>query len=119
MSTFFLVISAICFISAFGVHMRGCNSNSIDGWCPYMEVPWMNSIPWISGFILAVIPEYYLFDVSWLLAFVINIPIVTIFGPLFTHIVMVRFASGKGTGYDVLISIILALVTMVIGLLLR
>lgn len=117
MSTFCFIISTMCFISAFGAHIQG--SNRVDGWCPYMEIPWMSAIPWISGFVLAVIPETYLFDIRWWWLFLINIPLVYIVGPLFTGIVMRRIASGKGTGYDVLISIIIAIVTLIIGILIK
>lgn len=116
MSTFLFVISAICFIAAFGVHMRG--TNSAGGWCPYMEVPWMSAIPWISGFVLAVIPETFLFDISWWWLFLINILVVTILGPFLTDFVMRRIASGKGAGVDVIISMSIAVVTMAIGIIL-
>lgn len=114
MSTFLLIVSAICFIATFGIHMRG--KNTADGWCPYMEVPWMSAIPWVSGFVLAVIPECYLFGIRWWWLFLINILVVSILGPLFTDFVMRRIASGKGTGVDMIISISIAIVTMIIGI---
>lgn len=117
MSTFCFIISAMCFISAFGVHIQG--SNRADGWCPYMDIPWMSAIPWISGFLLAVIPESHLFDIHWGWMFLINIPVVYIVGPIFTGIVMRRIASGNGTGYDVIISIIIASITLIIGTLIQ
>ena len=117
MSTFCFIISAMCFITAFGVHIQG--SNRAGDWCPYMDIPWMSAIPWISGFILAVIPESYLFDIRWWWMFLINIPVVYIAGPLFTGIVMRRIASGKGAGYDALISIIIASATLIIGILIK
>ncbi|MBO5902035.1 MAG: hypothetical protein J6Q36_06445 [Alistipes sp.] len=117
MSTFCLIISVMCFISAFGVHIQ-C-SNRVDGWCPYMAIPWMSAIPWISGFVLAVIPESFLFDIRWWWLFLINIPVVYIIGPLFTSIVMRRITSGKGAGFDVIISMMIALVALIIGILLK
>lgn len=115
MSTFCLIISAMCFIAAYGVHMYGRNND----WCGYMDIPWMSAIPWISGFILAVIPESLLFNLSWWWLFLINIAIVYILGPLFTGIFMRRFASGKGAGVDVLVSMAIAFITLTIGVLIR
>lgn len=112
-----MVISAMCFIAAFGVHIQA--SNSSDGWCGYMEIPWMSAIPWICGFLLAVIPESLLFNLSWWWLFLINIPIVYILGPLFTGIIMRRIASGKGAGVDIITSICIALITLIIGILLK
>lgn len=114
MSNILLVISTICFIAAFGIHIQGEG----DDWCPYMEIPLINTIPWISGFILAVIPESFLFDISWVWLFFINIPIVYILGPFFTGFVLRRIKSGKGAGVDVIISIIIAIVTMTFGIIL-
>ena len=114
MSTFFLLISAICFIAAFGVHMRG--KTSAGGWCPYMDVPWMSAIPWVCGFVLAVIPESFIFDIEWWWLFLINILVVTILGPFLTGFVMRRIASGKGAGVDIIVSMIIAIVTLIIGI---
>lgn len=114
MSTFFLLISAICFIAAFGVHMQG--KTSAGDWCPYMDVPWMSAIPWVCGFVLAVIPESFIFDIEWWWLFLINIPVVTILGPFLTGFVMRRIASGKGAGVDIIVSMIIAIVTLIIGI---
>ena len=115
MSAFLFIVSALCFIAAFGVHMCGKNND----WCGYMEVPWMSAIPWISGFILAVIPETLLFNIDWWWMFLINIPVVYIFGPLFTRIIMRRIASSKGAGVDVLVSMAIAIITLIIGVVIR
>ena len=114
MSTFFLLISAICFIAAFGVHMQG--KTSAGGWCPYMDVPWMSAIPWVCGFVLAVIPESFIFDIEWWWIFLINILVVTILGPFLTGFVMRRIASSKGAGVDSIVSMIIAIVTLIIGI---
>lgn len=115
MSAFLFIVSALCFIAAFGVHLYGKNND----WCGYMEVPWMSAIPWISGFILAVIPETLLFNIDWWWMFLINIPVVYILGPLFTQIIMRRIASGKGAGVDVLVSMAIAIITLIIGVVIR
>ena len=48
MKIFLLVVSVICFISAYGTHMFA--KNNPMSWCGYMDVPFMAAIPWISGF---------------------------------------------------------------------
>lgn len=117
MDVLFLAISAISFIAAFGIHIQA--SHSSDGWCGYMAIPWMSAIPWISGFVLAVIPQSLLFNISWWWLFLINIPVVYILGPLFTGFILRRIASGKGAGIDVITSLCIAVITLVIGIILR
>ena len=88
-------------------------------WCGYMSVPWMCAIPWISGFVLAVIPELQLFRIYWLWMFLINLILVSAFGPLITRFFLHRFASGKGAGFDIIIAIVLGVVFLLIGLLVK
>lgn len=114
MSTFLLIISAICFTSGFGIHAFA--SRSIGGWCGYMSYPLLRIIPWISGFVLAVIPETILFDMEWYWVFLINIAVQMILGQFLTIVFLRWFATGKGAGFDILISLIIAIVTLVIGL---
>lgn len=115
MQVFLLIISAICFISAYGVHMYAKNDPLM--WCGYMDVPLMSAIPWISGFIFAVIPEAILFeDVFWLWIFLGNAVLVFIFGPIITNLFLVRLASGKGAGIDIIIALIIGFVTLGISL---
>ena len=51
--------------------------------------------------------------------FLINIPVVNVFGPLFTRIIMRRIASGKGAGVDVSVSMAIAIITLIIGVVIR
>lgn len=114
MSSTLLVISTICFISAWWIHMIA--SQDISTRCGYMRVPLMSAIPWISGFILAVIPETALFDIKWYWMFLINIPIVCIGGFPFAVLFLKWFASGVGAGLDVIISLVIGIITLTIGL---
>ena len=50
----------------------------------YLSSPLLSSIPWISGFILAVIPECLIFNVTWYWMFLINIAGIYILGPIIT-----------------------------------
>jgi hypothetical protein len=91
-------------------------SQDISTSCGYMRVPWMSAIPWISGFILAVIPETALFDIKWYWMFLINIPIACICGYVFAVLFLRWFASGLGAGLDVIISLVIGIITLTIGL---
>lgn len=116
MSTFLLIISAICFISAFGIHMFA-KHNVLD-WCGYMSVPILSMIPWVSGFILAVIPETLFLQMDWWWVFLLNIPFLLLFGPFLTKMFLRRLSSGKGAGVDILIALITGIVTLTIALIL-
>jgi hypothetical protein len=118
MSTFFLIVSAILFIATFGVHMA-IDSGDQFGKPMYTRDPIMSSIPWVSGFILPVIPFTIVFEYHWLAIFFINLAVVYIIGPMLTKGFLVRFASGKGLGQDMLNSFIGGIVTLIIGLLVR
>lgn len=74
------------------------------------------SIPWVSGFILPVIPFTIVFEYHWLIIFLINIFVVFALGPILTRQLLIRFASGKGLGKDMLRSFVGGLVSLVTGL---
>ncbi len=115
MKIILLLISVIGFISAYGLHMFAkCDPLS---WCGYMANPALSAIPWISGFVLAVIPEAILLeDVFWLWIFLGNAVLVFILGPTITGFVLRRIASGKGAGVDILVSLIIGFTTLGISL---
>ena len=73
----------------------------------YLSSPLLSSIPWISGFILAVIPECLIFNVTWYWMFII------------TKFFLVRMASGKGLGMDAFIALIIGIITLILGLIFR
>lgn len=118
MATFFLIISAILFIATFGIHIM---INSDDQWDKpmYTRDPIMSAIPWISGFILPVIPFTLVFEFHWLAMFFINLAVVYILGPILTRGLLVRFASGKGLGPDMVYSFIGGIISLIIGLIAR
>lgn len=108
-STICYIISIICFITTFGCHATLKNGNPTD-YPGYMLSPLLSSIPYISGFILAVIPECLVFDIAWYWMFLINTFIVIILGPIITKFYLVRMVSGKGLGVDAFISLLIAIV---------
>lgn len=111
------IISAVCLISAWGIHMLARNGHL--EYCGYLSVPWMCAIPWISGYVLAVIPETYLFNLAWYWVFLINIPITFILGNFVAAFILRRFASGKGAGFDIIISMAIGIITLVIGMIIQ
>lgn len=85
MKIFLLVVFAICFISAYGAHMFA--KNNPMSWCGYMDVPFMTAIPWICGFVLAVIPEVILLNsINWVWVLLGNAVIVFILGPAISNL---------------------------------
>ena len=82
----------------------------------YFSSPLLSSIPWISGFILAVIPECLIFNVTWYWMFLINIVSVYVLGPIITKFFLVRMASGKGLGMDAFTALIIGIIALIVGL---
>lgn len=118
MANFFLIVSAILFIATFGIHMFINSGNSFDK-PMYTRDPALSAIPWISGFILPVIPFALVIDLHWVAIFFINLVVVYLIGPVLTKGLLVRFASGKGMGHDMLYSFVGGIITLVIGLIAR
>jgi hypothetical protein len=111
-----LVISAILFITTFGIHATILSTSSFDHPL-YINNPLISSIPWISGFILPVLPFSIVFDLNWVAIFFINLIGVWLLGPILTRALLVRFTSGKGLGRDLITSFIAGIVALIIGLL--
>lgn len=118
MATIFLIISAILFIATFGIHMMINSGDQFDK-PMYTRDPIMSAIPWVSGFILPVIPFTLVFEYHWLAIFFINLAVVYILGPMLTKGLLVRFASGKGFGHDMMYSFIGGIIALIIGLIAR
>jgi hypothetical protein len=112
MTTVLLIISALLFIATFGIYMniRNTNHEHIGGLN-------MSLLPWISGFILPIIPFTLVFEVHWLAVFVLNIVVVYVIGPAIARAYLVRFSSGF-LKKDVFYSFVGGLVVFIIGLML-
>lgn len=118
MSTILLVIGAILLISTFGIHSIITNSNEYDK-PMYTTNPLLSAIPWISGFILPVIAWTNITEFHWLALFFINLAVVWILGPWLTKGFLVRFASGKGLGKDMLTAFVAGVIALIVGFLLK
>ena len=118
MSTVLLVIGAVLLISTFGIHSTIINSSQLDKPI-YTTNSLMSAIPWISGFILPVVAWANIMEFHWIALFFINLAVVWILGPWLTKGFLVRFASGKGLGKDMLTAFVAGIVALVIGLVIR
>ncbi len=118
MATVFLIISAILFIATFGIHMMINSGDEFDK-PMYTRDPIMSAIPWVSGFILPVIPFTLVFEFHWLVTFFINLVVVYILGPILTKGLLTRFASGKGLGQDMVYAFFGGIIMLIIGLISR
>jgi hypothetical protein len=118
MGTVILIISAVLFISTFGIHSFISNGSEFDK-PMYTSNPLMSSIPWISGFIIPVVIWTQITEFHWIALFFINLAVVWILGPMLTKGFLVRFASGKGLGKDMFTAFIAGIVTLIIGLLVK
>ena len=117
MTTFFLIASALLFIVAFGIHIVALNDDPYNK-PMYTSEPLLSILPWVSGFIMTVIPLTLLLDdLHWLAIFVGNAALVFLLGPILTKAVLVRFSSGKGFGYDMIYSFLGGVIALAIGLL--
>ena len=111
-----LVVSAILFISTFGIHIFITNQK--DGNL-YLLNPILTSIPWISGFVLPVIPFSIVFKFSWVAVFFINGFLVWLIGPWLTRKYLDWFLSGKGLGVDMVNTFKGGVIFLIIGLLIK
>jgi len=118
MGVFILVISAVLFISAFGIHMIISKSDEYDK-PPYADNIVLSSLPWISGFIIPVFIWSQITEIHWVALFFINAAVVYVLGPWLTRGYIVRLASGKGFGKDMLTAFLAGIVTLVIGFLIK
>ena len=118
MSTVLLIIGAVLLISAFGIHIYIINLNDfVEPF--YTTHPLMSKIPWISGFVLPVIAWAKITEFHWIALFFINLAVVWIFGPWLTKGFLVRFASGKGLGQDMVVAFVVGMIFLVIGIALK
>jgi hypothetical protein len=114
-----LILSAIHFISTFGVHViYVTNGNDLDK-PMYAYNPILSAIPWISGYILPVIPLSMVIPLHWGFVFLINLAIVWLLGPSLTRMFLKRWHSLRGYGYDRFFALVSGIVIFVIGLIIH
>ena len=104
-SIFFLTISVLCFITV-SVLFRSQNTRHA-------------TMSFISGFLLPVIPEYFIFNIKWYWLLFINFWILMFFSEQIAIFVLRRIASGKGVKVDIIEISIIAFVALGVGLLIK
>lgn len=110
MQTVLLIISAVLFISTFGIYSIIINGSEFDKPI-YTGNPLISALPWISGFILPVFIWIKITEFNWIALFFVNLAVVLFIGPWLTKGFLVRFASGKGFGKDMLTAFIAGIIT--------
>ena len=118
MSTFFLIVSIWLFETTFGIKMRHDGDIEFDK-PRLLEKRGMVAMPYISAFVLAVIPFAILLPVHWLIIFILNPFFFYIAGPVLTKAYLVRFAWGRGASWDMLYCFTGGVITLMIGLIIR
>jgi hypothetical protein len=118
LSSIFLLISGIFFIATYGIHMM-ITFGDMPFKPAYTRYRILSFLPWISGFILPVIPFVIVFNLNWLIIFFINIAAVLILGRILTRGFLSLFASVRGLGIDIGFAFIAGLITFIIGLILK
>jgi hypothetical protein len=104
--------------ATFGIKMRRDGEIEFDQ-PKILDRRGMNVMPYISGFILPVIPLAILLPVHWVIIFLLNPFFFYIAGPFLTRAYLVRFAWGRGAGWDMLYCFIGGIITLMIGLIIR
>ena len=119
LSIILLIVSTICFIAASGIHLSVKDTLDVNIDTTYRYYPIKNVLPWISGFVIAVIPEGMLFNIFWVWMFLINVVVVMLLGPLFTTMYLRRFATGKGPWSNIVTSVVIGFITLIIAIVIK
>ena len=118
MSTFFLIVSVWLLEATFGIKVSGDDVVEFDK-PKLFKKRGSVIVPYISAFLLAVIPLAILLPVHWGLILILNPFFLFAVGPLLTKAYTVRFAWGRGPSWDMLYCFSGGVITLAIGLLIR
>ncbi len=103
---FFLLTSAVLFITTYGIHsiiIKGDLENRPN---LYLN-PLLAIIPYFIGFVFPLIPLKIVFDYNLILLFIINLIIVFIFSRIFANILLSIFVNpNRGEGEIMALSFI-------------
>ena len=112
-------ISAILFISVFGIYRNISKFEPNEKPSIFNRFPPLSAIPWISGFILSVISFSFISELHLLVIFFVNLVVVFIFGPNLTKGLLVRFSRGKGLEVDMMYALGGGIIIQIIGVIIR
>ena len=111
MSEVLLIISGLIYSICFGIFMISWAQKDL-----YYTNSVFSYIPFISGIILPVVSYSIVLEWNWVIIFLIHIGFLFFLAKRLTDEYLVRFASGKGLGYDYILSFIIATFFMSFGL---
>lgn len=115
MTIFFFIVATWLLIAAFGLKIKRGDRREFDE-PAILQTKAMSVIPWLSGFVLPVIPLALMINIHWVLIFLLNLPFVYIAGPFLTNQFLDRFATGRGLGRDMVIAFRWGIISLVLGL---
>lgn len=103
-----LIISILSFYASAGIYAKQQHDGEYYG---YQSSTFLSLLPFFSSFVLAIIPETFLFDIRWYWLFLINIPVQFIGS-------MIIGALYNTIWYraNILSPIIVGIITMIIGI---
>jgi hypothetical protein len=114
LSWILLFVSQTLFIIVFGLHHLVLSKPLIDR--PfYTHNEYLSLVPHISGLILAPIALSISIGFNYFLVLPINALLLFLFGPSITRTYIIRFASGKGFGYDMMYALVAGIVLLIVG----
>jgi len=114
MATVLLILASLLFIVTFGIHATIMAGDPLER-PAYTSHPIFGNIPAITAFILPVIAWSMVLDLHWVWIFILNLFFGFLFSRWLTKGFIVRFASGKGLGNDMLVAFIAGLIAFTIG----
>ena len=85
------ILSALCFISAFGMWLEWTGKMRIYLKDPYPN--FMTLVAVIDGLVLAVVSECFVIGLRWFWVFLINLAILWWLSPWLSHQFLIRFMS--------------------------
>lgn len=115
MATFFLLLSALCGMLTFGIHLRIMSPDHIDK-PMYAYNPFLCAIPVISGLVLPVFSLIYVFSWHWIILFLINLVVVLICARPLGMIISFMVLRNKNLGYKAVYFLLTTIISMAIGI---
>lgn len=115
MTTFFLLLSAICSMLTLGIHLNIMAADKIDR-PMYVHHPVLGGIPIICGFVLPTVAIVYAFSLHWLALVVISLVVVLFFSRPLSTIISVILWRNKNLGYKVMYSLVISIISLAIGI---
>lgn len=114
MAAALLILASLLFIVTFGIHATIMAGDPLER-PAYTTHPIFGYIPAISAFIIPVFAWSMVIDLHWIWILILNFIFAFIFSRWLTKGFIVRFASGKGLGSDMITAFIAGLIAFAIG----